>query len=115
MSKLKQAWLRERTLAERHANRADALLQRFQKKCKHPKRNVVETRFEETSYPCVASPPFRVCRECGYAEEGWGCGYWKLCPGEHDIPTVGRGTARTFVVGRILTQQAMAGLGRFGR
>jgi hypothetical protein len=23
-------------------------------------------------------PPFRVCRTCGYAEQGWGCGYKNL-------------------------------------
>lgn len=36
-------------------------------------------------------PPFRVCTDCGLAEEGWGCGYQILKGEAHD-----RGVTREF-------------------
>ena len=44
-------------------------------KCPHPFEAVREGSYS-ASYS--TTPPMRVCTDCGYAEEGWGCGYWKL-------------------------------------
>lgn len=47
-------------------------------KCKHSKSKVVEVNPTEYKFIENNEPPFRICKNCGYAEEGWGCGYWKL-------------------------------------
>jgi hypothetical protein len=47
----------------------------FQRECKHP--NVLECAYTEMHYGnCL--PPRRVCKDCGLAEDGWGCGFQKL-------------------------------------
>ena len=56
-----------------------------------------------------SQPPFAVCRTCGYAEEGWGAGYWKLHPKE----CVSRDAAMMHVVRRVY-QDEMRALGRYG-
>jgi hypothetical protein len=40
-------------------------------KCPHP--NVGEALYSSSSFS--TSPPFRVCLDCGLAEDGWGAGY----------------------------------------
>ena len=42
-----------------------------------PHKHILEAPYEKNTY--IASyPPFRVCQDCGYAEEGWGCGFGNL-------------------------------------
>lgn len=40
--------------------------------CEHSE--VFESAYTPSSWGS-ATPPYRVCRDCGFAEEGWGCGY----------------------------------------
>ena len=63
--------------------RVDALMRdellRVQRECQHPEEHVVEAPYEEDQFGgCRHSAPFAVCTLCGYSEQGWGCGYWKL-------------------------------------
>jgi hypothetical protein len=50
------------------------------------------------------TPPFRVCVACGYAEEGWGCGYHLLGKNDYGTKALCRNEALKHVVGRIRTQ-----------
>ncbi len=45
----------------------------LQLKCEH--KRIVEAPYSSDSVCISASPDFRVCLDCGFAEEGWGCGY----------------------------------------
>ena len=67
----------------------------MQHSCDHP--NVVEAN---------ESPPFAVCTLCGYAEQGWHCGYWKLA--HRRLRRVTALTARETVIGRIWTQRELS-------
>ncbi len=67
----------ERAFAYR--KQADELIEQAIKRCKHPKKYVVEI-CEKSRVTEEYDRPYRVCTRCGYAEEGWGCGYWKLAP-----------------------------------
>lgn len=63
--------------------------------CPHPAEKIVEVPYG----PCdwlPATAPFRVCLECGYAEQGWYCGYFKLST-RHDPPASTRGAAWPYV------------------
>ena len=54
------------------------------KTCVHPKEKIREMREERCA-------PWTICLECGYAEEGWGIGGWKLPSGYIDhmpIPSI---------------------------
>lgn len=54
------------------------------KTCVHPKERIREFREDRCA-------PWTVCLECGYAEEGWGVGGWKLPSGYIDhmpIPSI---------------------------
>lgn len=66
-------------------------------KCKHPVSSVVEGEYKEFHY-LNSCPPFRVCKDCGYAEEGWGCGYNKLDYYKVLVPTVQRDYAEKYVL-----------------
>ena len=57
--------------------------------CKHPKDKIVGYKYKDYSYLGALSP-YRVCSECGLAEEGWGCGYKILQPDCYDIETESR-------------------------
>lgn len=70
----------------------------LQNKCKHT--DVVETSLG-------THPPFRVCRECGYAEQGWGCGYWKLNGPGPDTPQLPERVCSSLVTIRVLSQEEM--------
>lgn len=64
----------DQQIAELKAEREE-LISALQKACKH------DTIYEVDYIPSRffnATPPFRVCKDCGYAEQGWNCGYWKL-------------------------------------
>lgn len=56
-------------------DRRDARLASLQSKCKH--KSIYEGEYKEQVY-FDSLPTFRVCSDCGYAEEGWGCGYYLL-------------------------------------
>ena len=67
--------------------------------CKHPIEEVIEGDYESTMFSTWA--PFRVCKICGYAEEGWGSGYTRLHGNvySHDILCeVKRRYAEKFVI-----------------
>ena len=72
-----------------------------QKSCSHPASEVIEGEYKSGHY--FTSPPFRVCKLCGYAEEGWHCGYWKLSDGY--IPSVSREYAMKYVIGGVRSQE----------
>lgn len=78
-------------------------MEALKKACRHPRAAILEGRYASGSF---AFPPFRVCTECGYAEEGWGCGYWKL--GKSNVPEVSRDEAMRHVQGDVLTQGEMS-------
>lgn len=77
-----------------------------QSTCEHP--SILEGNYHsDTSGLCLHQPPFRVCYDCGYAEEGWHCGYSFLTHGSYGedelrIPQIDRDRAREFVRGRII-------------
>ena len=78
----------------------NATIQRLQGVCKHPK--CVEG-VAEISGGFGNRPPFRVCQECGYAEEGGACGYSLLSDRFVSVSRVLiRSVAQTFVVGGIV-------------
>ncbi len=89
--------------AQRDALKAkkEKIIQTYQDKCPHPLLQIVENRW--------GSPEFRVCRRCGYAEDGYGCGYWKLAPNEYgSIPGLDDSEARKFVLRKLNQEQINA-------
>jgi len=50
------------------------IIKDMQETCDHPIEFVIEGEYKEGFDIGYADPPFRVCRLCGLAEEGWGCG-----------------------------------------
>ena len=79
-------------------------------RCTHPVEHIIEGNYipDNSWGGGHATPPFRVCTICGYAEEGWGCGYYKLGPGVYDekiIRTVKRREAEKFVTRRWSQEQ----------
>lgn len=87
-------------------------------KCPHPENYIVEGAYISGSLCSytgdVSTPPFRVCSLCGYAEEGWGCGYYKLAPNNYSMKSIDRNTARKFVKRGILSQEELSNI-RFNR
>ena len=63
--------------------------------CPHPHEHIIEAKYRDGYFG--ATPPFRVCKLCGYAEEGWYCGYWKLSTRE-ECPTLSRDAAQKYVL-----------------
>jgi len=47
------------------------------KSCSHPIECVRELPYQEGTW-LASTPPWLICTDCGYTEEGWGCGYLKL-------------------------------------
>lgn len=88
------------------------LVTKLQAKCKHPMKSVIEAEYMPSESEFFnALPPFRVCTLCGYAEEGWGCGYDKLtCPPteSYDVPIVSRDRAHQSVRGCVRKQERQA-------
>lgn len=70
-------------------------LQKTHTTCKHPLDQVIEGKYEDLGWLGVHRP-IRVCKACGYAEEGWGSGYWKL-PNNYSIPQLDRDEAWKYV------------------
>lgn len=90
----------------------DETIIRLQEECPHPVNALREAEYSPETHFVYASPPFRVCTECGYAEDGWGCGYWKLASNE-EIPQMSRDTLFRKYVKRRLTQDELSKV-RFG-
>lgn len=89
------------------------LVRQLQEECPHPKEDIIEGDMHRGStyggcgvHVSTSQPPFRVCRRCGYAEEGWGCGYWKITK-DYSVPTLPREEAWKIVIGGILSQNDM--------
>lgn len=79
-----------------------------QKGCEHPQEEIVEGEYVSDSWGHNHTPPFRVCKLCGYAEEGWHCGYWKLGAGVYSgVKKLPRQKAREFVKGPIHAQEVL--------
>lgn len=76
-----------------------------QSECAHPVELVREAHFVEGII--IDRRPFRVCIDCGYAEEGWGCGYRKLHGSNYKIPMVEQEDARSYVLGGIISQKEL--------
>jgi hypothetical protein len=97
----------------------EAAILALQNQCKHPKELSLDGDSVDSHFGGVLFRPMRVCRLCGYAEEGWGAGYWKLSKESGypatgaTIPSLSHDEAwkhvRTFV-----TQDQMTHLGRYG-
>lgn len=66
--------------------------------CSHPLKAIVEGAYvpREDGH---SLPPFRVCRNCGYAEEGWYCGYSLLAPNTYGLDTIDRDKAWKLIIG----------------
>lgn len=84
-----------------------AKLQRTIDKCAHPPTHIIEGEYDPDDGWRDAIPPFRVCTICGYAEEGWGCGYWKLSTDNIKIPELTRTEARKFATKGVLSQEKL--------
>lgn len=68
-------------------DRAENLEKRAADLCPHPKDKIRE------NWKPGSGPPWVICLECGYSEEGWGIGGFKLPSGYIDhmpIPEIGR-------------------------
>lgn len=55
---------------------ADAVVKEVQEACTHT--DIAECPFDGETEFRYALPPWRVCVDCGLAEEGWGCGFRTL-------------------------------------
>lgn len=86
--------------------RKQALIKKTQSECPHPKEDIREGR--HTADPYMRSP-FRVCIRCGYAEQGWGAGYWRLTNDYSGIAEMSRDDAYKFVIGGVVSQEDMSG------
>lgn len=93
------------------------LLLELQDNCEHPISEVREAEYESSWISTLS--PFRVCLKCGYAEEGWHCGYWKLHRNKYgpisdgEILGMSRKEARKHV--RTFLTQGMMSEQRFNR
>lgn len=64
--------------------------------CTHPKDETLEGEWKRMEWG-DSFPPFRVCKPCGYAEEGWGTGYQKLNYDSNEILHVKREEAERYI------------------
>jgi len=65
--------VRAEAALERAKAKLLSVIEECQTSCKHS--SVVEAPYEPASCYSSASAPFRVCADCGFMEDGWGCGY----------------------------------------
>lgn len=87
--------------------RREKTIRSFQSRCKHPATQIREAPHYSSGYG-YSDPPFRVCIDCGYAEEGWHCGYWKLRDDE-DVAEINRDAAWEYVL-KFYTQEELSDL-----
>jgi hypothetical protein len=64
-----------------------ATVRDVQKKCKH--KFLAECDYRPSDYGS-ASPPIRICLDCGLTEEGWGCGFIVLKRDEEFVGKISR-------------------------
>lgn len=85
-----------------------------QKRCQH--KIIVEGACRSLDTLGFTQPPFYVCMECGLAEEQWHCGPWIhfVKKAERQIVRQDRDAARKLIVGPLIQQDELEGLGRFG-
>lgn len=69
--------------------------------CLHPIEEIVEGKYIPENDFGTIHAPFRVCKSCGLAEEGWGCGYQILAKYIFDIPEIERKEAQKFVRSKV--------------
>jgi hypothetical protein len=100
-------------IAQRTADAANDALQdcieRMQSACKHSHYREADAY----SWLFGTDPPFRVCVDCGYAEEGWGCCYYRLGAGDYNLSYENRDEIRKLVIGKIWSQKELQDI-RFG-
>jgi hypothetical protein len=83
----------------------DTYVKSMQAACDHPKEQVVEEMWVKDDWGYNSTPPFRVCKLCGYSEEGWGSGFKKLKYGfGDDVPTLPYEKARKYQIGQMVRQ-----------
>lgn len=82
----------------------DSYIKSMQSACEHPKEHVIEEAWARNDWG-NSRPPFRVCKLCGYSEEGWGSGFKKLNYGfGEDVPTLPYNKARQYQIGPMVRQ-----------
>lgn len=95
-----------RRLVERGADIAALLV--AQTDCSHPIEHQREAGYYHSEFG-RSQPPFAVCLNCGYSEEGWGAGYWKLSRKGRmrvELPQVSREELLKSALPRLNTQEA---------
>lgn len=93
-------------------SRKETMVKLMQDNCKHPEESLLESKSIPSSFGGTLFRPLRVCRLCGYAEEGWGAGYWKISNTYSELPVVSREVAWRFVR-KFVSQEEMMRLGRY--
>ena len=111
MTPRRKAYERALKAATKAAAKAFDLRVEMQRRCKHPHAAIVEGEYRPPTY-FSAMPPFRVCKRCGYAEQGWHCGYTYLAPDDYSMVAIDRDEAFKFVVGVVHDNHVDV---RFGR
>lgn len=93
------------TIAKHDEERRN-IISDVQDNCAHG--DVLEANYRPSGNGFFGEPPFRVCRDCGYAEEGWDCEYLKLGSLKlQSVPIkVDRATAYQYVV-KFMTRQML--------
>lgn len=67
-----------------------------------PHERIVEAPFQPEGQSDCTVPPFRVCTDCGFAEEGWSCGYQILGRRQYNaFPIVSRTAAARYQRGKL--------------
>jgi hypothetical protein len=66
--------------------RRSELIEAEQRACEHP--IIYEADYKKGVI--MTHRPFRVCAHCGYAEEGWGTGYWGLRAYDQPVGRISR-------------------------
>ena len=95
--------------------RRERMILDFQKKCKHAHLNLREASPRHSVFLSTLAP-FRVCVACGLAEEGWGCGYFKLKSTEkRGVAQLTREEARKYAVLGVKSQNDLAEERRLAR
>ena len=82
----------------------DTYVKSMQAACDHPKEQIVEGDSIECQWSNNHTPPFRVCKLCGYSEEGWGSGYRRLEGYNCGIPTIDSNKALCYMIGPMVKQ-----------
>lgn len=98
----------DRSISKLKSKREQLILD-IQDKCNHPVDSILEMPYKPSTHFFHATPNARVCCQCGYAEEGWGCGFWKLNTATK-VPEVDRSHAMQFYVLKMYSQKELSEL-----